>query len=290
MVLESPASLDRKTALLGVILSYPHRALPARVEMDWQLFTKDVETVPVRVTDPAGGVPGLIKRDESVVVWTNFLRSWEDPVVKPVTVGVKQSIRLPILSLLLAGVAISAAAAAVGSVQANRWRLTAAALASGVLAVLLLRTAVLTVPNLVADYPLGRQPAKEIIEAMLLNASTAMLETDERSFADSLGRFVSADRTEAVGAELKRGLSATLPSGALGRMEAVNAVAVEDIINRDDDTGFSLLASWSALVSGGHWGHLHRRRIRYRALLDLAEVDGAWRLHGLTVISAGPGT
>ena len=73
-------------------------------------------------------------------------------------------------------------------------------------------------------------------------------------------------------------------------MEAVDAVAVEDVINRDDDTGFSLLASWNALVSGGHWGHLHRRRIRYRALLDLAEEDGAWRLHGLTVISAAPGT
>ena len=124
-------------------------------------------------------------------------------------------------------------------------------MASGILAVLLLRTAIVAVPNLLADYPLGRQPAKEIVEAMLLNASTAMLETDERSFGDSLGSFVSAGRTEAVGAELKRGLSATLRSGAIGRMEAVTEVEVEDIINRDDDAGFSLLTSWNAIASGG---------------------------------------
>lgn len=288
-VLESPDTLDRTTALLGVILSYPHRTLPKRVELTWQLFTDEVGTIPVRITDPAGGVPGFIRRADPVVVWTNFLKSWEDPAVKPVTVALGQQGGVPLLSLLFAGIGLWAAVAAVRSGPKNRWWWAAAASISCVFAVLVLRVAVVPLPNHVAG-SLDKRSAQEVVEAILLNAGSTLLEVDEANFAKALSAFVSADRSEAVGAELKRGLSVSLPSGALGRMEAVDAVAIEDVINRDDDTGFSLLASWNALVSGGHWGHLHRRRIRYRALLDLAEEDGAWRLHGLTVISAGPGT
>ena len=288
-VLENPGALDRTTALLGVFSSYPHRTLPKRVELTWQLFTDEVGTIPVRITDPAGGVPGFIRRDDPVVVWKNFLKSWEDPAVKPVAVGVGQQIGVPILSLLFAGIGLFAVVAAVRSVPKNRLWWAAAASISCVVAVLLLRVAVVPLANPVAG-SLDKRSAREVVQAVLLNAGIALLEVDEASFAQALSSFVAADRAEDVGAELRRGLSVTLPSGALARTETVNAVEVEQITNRDDGAGISLLANWKALVSGGHWGHMHRRRLRYRALMDVAQANGVWKLRGLTVISARPGT
>jgi hypothetical protein len=288
-VLENPDALDRTTALLGVISSYPHRTLPKRVELTWQLFTDEAGTIPARITDPAGGVPGFIRRDDPVVVWTNFLKSWEDPIVNPVTVGAGQHVGVPILSLVLAGIGVIAAVAAVRSVPKDRWRWAAVASVSSVVAVLVIRVAVVPLPNPFAG-SIDERSAQEIVEAMLLNTGAALVEVDDSRFSEALSSFVPADRADAVGAELKRGLSVTLPSGALARTEKVDAVVVEEITDRDDETGISLLANWKALVSGGHWGHMHRRRLRYRALMDVVQIDGAWKLQGLTVISARPGT
>ena len=288
-VLKNPDALDRTTALLGVILSYPHRVLPSQVELNWQLFTDEAGVIPVRITDPAGGVPGYIKHDDPVVVWTNFLKSWQDPAVKPVTLAAGQSIGVPVLSVIFAGVCLWAVVAAFRSMSKTRWRWVAAALVSGLLAIVAPRLAVVSLPNPLSG-SLDERSAPAVAESLLTNAGTALLEGDPRHFNDALATFVAPDRAEAVGAELERGLSVTLPSGALARTEKVSAVTIEKITDRDDGTGTRLLANWQALVSGGHWGHMHRRRLEFRALLDVAEVDGAWKLVDLTVISARPVT
>ena len=54
----------------------------------------------------------------------------------------------------------------------------------------------------------------------------------------------------------------------------------------DGRSGFRTVAEWVAHASAGHWGHTHRRKIRFRALMELAEIDGAWKLAGLTVVDA----
>ncbi len=53
-----------------------------------------------------------------------------------------------------------------------------------------------------------------------------------------------------------------------------------------DASGFRTLAAWTARASAGHWGHAHRRTIRFQALMELAEVEGVWKLIGLTVVDA----
>ncbi|MDH3581312.1 MAG: hypothetical protein OEM91_11900, partial [Hyphomicrobiales bacterium] len=51
-------------------------------------------------------------------------------------------------------------------------------------------------------------------------------------------------------------------------------------------SGFRSVAEWTARASAGHWGHAHRRRIRFRALVELVEDNGAWKLGGITVVDA----
>jgi hypothetical protein len=63
-------------------------------------------------------------------------------------------------------------------------------------------------------------------------------------------------------------------------------VVVKDI--QDLEAGFRTLAEWTAEASAGHWGHAHRRRLRFTALMELMPVDDTWKLVGLTVVNVRP--
>ena len=280
-IIEDPVALDRASALLGVILSYPQSKLPSRLAMTWQLFPGDENKIPSSVADPAGGVPGQITPAYPEVTWTNYLKTWKEPATFPVVVDVDRTVGVPIpssLLLLLGGIAVLLAAR-------SRRRCWIAGAITAVLA------AIVALPLGIVQFPLPGDPpddalAPKITEAMLRNAAVAMLEKQPERFNVALSSFVSADAFGTVGKEMLRGLSVNLPSGARALTEAIENVAVEKITRSGNE--LSLLTRWTAKVSGGHWGHIHRRRIRYRALLDLAEADGAWKLRGLTVISASP--
>ena len=51
-----------------------------------------------------------------------------------------------------------------------------------------------------------------------------------------------------------------------------------------DGGGFRAFAEWRADARAGHWGHLHRRRMHFSALMELKPLENAWKLIGLTVL------
>ncbi|MFO1104390.1 MAG: hypothetical protein U1E20_15975 [Methylocystis sp.] len=283
-IMEDLKTLDRAAALLGIILSYPQSRLPARLSVKWQLFPNGETTVPSWVADPAGGVPGQITPDVPEVSWTNYLKTWKDPVASPVNLDLDRAVRIPMLSALFVG--LGAAAMALAFRRSRPWRWIGAAVAACLIAVV-----TLPLGGLRVAVPGGRPDearATAISSAMIRNAAVAMLEIRPERFDAALAPFVSADAIGAVGDEMRRGLSVNLPSGAHALTESIGDVAVEKIDTRGE--GLSLLATWKALVSGGHWGHMHRREIQFRALIDVAEADGVWKVHGLTILSARPST
>lgn len=281
-VVEAVEGIDRATALLGVVLSYPEANLPQELAMTWELFPDGVETIPVMVIDPAGGVPSQVRPGDSEVTWTNFLTDWQDPSVAPVKVETSRTVRIPVLSVLFLGLGC----ASVIRAFRGQPRLRGAGL--GLLAVV---AAVVAVPVVLPITLPVREPdagaAAEIAEGMLRNAATAMLEVQPQRFDAALTSFVAEPEVAMVGVEMRRGLAVSLPSGARARTDAIGDLTVEEITSGSE--GLSFLTRWTAQASGGHWGHLHRRTVDYRALMDVVERDGAWRLQGLTVLSARVG-
>ena len=63
------------------------------VSLRWDLFPEGVSEIPVTLTDPAGGVPAQIRRDDPSVTWRNYLTSWEEPAVKSITLPAGASAR-----------------------------------------------------------------------------------------------------------------------------------------------------------------------------------------------------
>jgi hypothetical protein len=284
-VLEDIATTKRATALFGVVLSYPLDALPSQLSMTWDLFPDGTQSVPVQVTDPAGGLPGRVMLGDPTITWTNFLRNWQEPATRAITLGARKGFAFPYLTAIFAAMGFGAAFPILrrrGVARRAGWG--AAAVAALVAAAFAIPVKA-TVP-MPSDGRPDRVTAERIMSAALENISAAMLETRKPAFEAALAPFVLPDASSAVGTEIRRGLSVMLPSGARARTEAVRDLRVEKITETGGGHGHQFLASWSAEVSGDHWGHLHRRLVRYRALVDVIQMDGDWYVGGLSVLSS----
>ncbi|MCG7521530.1 hypothetical protein [Ruegeria sp. Ofav3-42] len=282
-VLDQPAQTDRATAILGIILSYPRDALPQNLSMAWNLFTEDSDTVPVQISDPAGAVPGQVTTGAPEISWTNYILNWSDPGTQPIVIPISQSIDVPLLSLSLFALALLATAVALRKYP-HHWKGCAAVLLTTAIISGVLRSSTVEFSLPVKVIPDGAT-ASQITEAIVSNLAAARLETEDSKVSHALSSFVASQHTQEIKVELNRGLTVALPSGANARAKDFGNIVVEDV-KPSANGGDQILARWDALVSGGHWGHMHQRVVSYRAVLDVEQIEGAWFLSGLTILEA----
>ena len=152
-------------------------------------------------------------------------------------------------------------------------------------AVLLLRVAVINVPNPLAGPPDQATSAK-ILSAVLANVNTAYLEKDPDALRRALQVVVAAKALTDVKEELDRALAIKIAGGGIARVDTVENVVLKDVTALEGRPGFRGVAEWTARASAGHWGHNHQRTIRFRALVELVDDGGAWKLAGITVTDA----
>jgi hypothetical protein len=65
----------------------------------------------------------------------------------------------------------------------------------------------------------------------------------------------------------------------------VKEIELLEIASRPGEGGaVTATTTWNVHGSVGHWGHVHRRSNRYQAKLDIAPVDGVWKLIALEIL------
>ena len=289
-LIEDARALDLSTAMLGVMLIYPVKHLPQDVVVHWDLFSNRVTQVPATSIDPAGPFPSFIEASDPRFAWRNFLRNYQEPQVTPVVVAPGRSIGVPLLSLMLLLLALGAASrvarpAPLSRTSLSRKQWIASAAVSTLAAVLLLRVAVIDVANPLAGPP-DEVAAAQILSGVLANVSHAYLEKDPQALQQALQVVVTAEALGDVEKELDRALAIKVAGGGIARVDAVEDVVLKDVVALEGRPGFRALAEWTAKASAGHWGHAHRRTIRFRALVELVDVEGNWKLAGITVTDA----
>ncbi len=282
-VLENPPKTNRDTALLGIVLFYPRDGLPKELSLKWDLFTEETETIPIQITDPAEAVPGQVTRDVPDISWKNYILNWSDPRTQSVIVATSRSIPMPILSLELVIFAVFLSAFAWRN-RSGQWQGWAVGALSICLAATVLRTATVEM-TLPTGSLTNTDAVAKVTEKIVSDLATARLETQDPQMLKALNAFVLAQALNDGGAEIRRGLSVSLLSGATAQIDSIEGLVVESLESKADG-GNQILAPWNASVSGGHWGHLHRRTLSYRALLEVRLTEGAWLLSGLTILEA----
>ncbi|MHC5011592.1 MAG: hypothetical protein ACYTG6_11690 [Planctomycetota bacterium] len=284
-IVDPPEALPVVTATLGVIFVHPIESLPERVTVDWTLFTPAIQNVPAAATDEAGGLPTTLTPDDPQLVWQNFLTSPTLPTfvtLEPPPPPGRWSI--PVLSAILLG-----AAGVLGwhAQRKRRWRSPSL----GVAMLLLAAGAVLLWPVLrvrftppfLGERSIEAEASRDLMTGLLRNVYHAFDYRGEEMVYDTLARSTSGELLSDVYLEMRRTLELQKQGGARVR---VNEVEVEEIANEDleGEVGFVSTCTWTAGGSVGHWGHIHQRRNRYRAVLTVRPVDGSWKITDLELL------
>ena len=284
-VIEESSSLERSTAIIGVILSYHIQRLPERVTVKWDLFNDRIRRIPASAIDPAGPFKTLIDASEPKLEWKNFLLKYEEPKVEPVTLDVKRAIGVPVFSLALVIFALAAASLAVRPVGFARTVWSFSAVICFVLAVFLWRVGIVEIPNPWPGAP-NEETSGQIVVELLNNVNAAFLERDPRELKKALSVTVDEDALSDVQVELGRALAVKTAGGGTARVGEIEDLKLQNIDALEEGTGFRSLAEWTVKARAGHWGHPHRSTIKFRALMEVADVKGTWKLIGLTVVDA----
>jgi len=282
-LVEEGESLELSTAIVGVILSYPVKNLPQNVEVEWELFNERNVRIPASAIDVAGPLPSFVDAENPTIVWQNFLRQYVEPEVSPVVIETGNFIAVPAASLLLLIVAVVAMVLAISRNGGARVTFFAASVLCVAAALPLAQSAIVDVRNPLSGPPDGEQAAA-IVTAALNNVHNAYLERVESELSRALSIVVAQSSASELRTELDRALAIKVAGGGTARVNAIEDLVVKDIAAMDGRRGFRCLAEWTALASAGHWGHGHRRRIRFRALMELEEIDGHWKMSALTVV------
>ncbi|MGI9523742.1 MAG: hypothetical protein ACR2PG_19085 [Hyphomicrobiaceae bacterium] len=284
-VIEENAPIDASTAIVGVILSYPIPGIPDRVRVRWELFNDRITRIPASAVDPVGPLLSYIEPDDPILEWRNHLLKYEEPKVKAVSVAGGRSICIPVLSIGFLGIALTMAYLARSSRVVWRRKYVLGCAISLVMSILFRHAIAIDLPNPFAGAP-DSKVATEIIAGVIDGANTAYLETEPHALRRALSVIALQDKLADVEAELSRAVAVKVLGGGIARVNGVDELVLSQVKAIGGHTGFSSLAEWTARASASHWGHLHRRTIRFRALLDVVHDHGTWKLAGITVLSA----
>lgn len=285
-IVEGDGAINADAAFVGVILRFPFRTIPNEVKIQWDLFDDRIARVPAILTDLAGPFMAGATPDSSDIVWRNHLLKYENPAVEPVAADNSASFQIPLITLV-AG--LLAALAGILAVSANdRRRLVAITIVIAGISVGAISSRIMVVEVRNPAFPTpDATKATEIFGSILDNINIANLEISGAARTQQLAPLVTDTALADVAAELDRALAIRVPGGGVARVTEVRNLRLTGLSAASEGYGFHALAEWVARASGGHWGHSHRRELRYRALIDIMLEAGSWRLAGITVVETG---
>ena len=284
-ILEVPERLEVASAIVGVIITYITDGMPQQVDVEWELFTDQIQRVPATSVDPAGPLPTILTPEDRIHTWNNYLKDYEIPTVQPIEVaGSLGQLRIPVVSLLgLAGLLVAAG----WTVASHRRRKPLhLPLAAGALCLV---TAAVAYPfaRISVDRPaimageIDDERAAALLETLLKNVYRAFDFREEEDVYDKLALSVGGDLLADVYLQNRRSMSIQQAGGAQAK---VRQIVVEEASAERLDAGglsYAIHGRWTALGTVGHWGHVHQRKNRYDAVLTIAPQDGAWKIVGL---------
>ena len=277
-VVDPPEDLDPISATLGVIFVYPTDGLPKQVTMEWDLFSPQIDNVPVAAVDQAGPLPSFVTPDDPVLVWQNFL---QNPVLPTLVAtesppGAAARTAAWLRWVLLAGLLVAAIGAAVSRRRDGGVRRMVAMV---VMALLLLTAATFWIGR---GARMSEPRKRELVSALLHNVYRAFDYRDEERIYDVLDQSVAGDLLTQIYLETRRALEIQNQGGARAKVKEFELAELE---SESESSGrFTARAVWSVSGSVGHWGHRHQRSNRYRADLGIESVDGAWKLTALDLL------
>ncbi len=280
-ILEEPERQPYSSAIVGVILAYPTGGIPGEVTIDWDMFSETIQSVPTISTDPAGPMPYDLTPDDSVLVWTNFLKTYRLPTISEVKIT-NAVVRIPIFTILLVLVFVFLLYRSgwqFGSLFSVRKGLL---VTMGIAAVVLMPLG----PNVKVPFLKKRSfsspESTELISSLLKNTYRAFDFREESDIYDKLAVSNDGELLATIYLQTRRSMEIENQGGARAKVKDVALLQVEEVSGPDD--GLAYRCRWQVRGTVGHWGHLHNRTNQYDAVISVSPVNGVWKIRKLDII------
>jgi len=262
-----PGDLDDPNVeeYLTTKLIFPCAAPPHTVSVLWTVFAgADWSGQPiVPGSFRSGGAADIAawSREEPETVW-----HWKPAPAPPAPVDV-QPPPPPYLSLALGACAL----AGVGWLFRRR-----RPLAAGALLLIGGAAAAATWPR-----PMPEPEARAIFEKLLRNVYASFDRESEEEIYDQLAGSVDKDILERLYLDIHESLILREMSGAVTQVESLTLDEAK--IEPGAGHSFRVTAAWNLACAVTHWGHTHKRNIRFAADVAVRREAGVWKIADLRV-------
>ena len=286
--LVQPEQLPVNTAMVGVIITYLTKGIPQEVSNEWNLWSDRIQKVPADAIDPAGPFPSYVTPDENVLTWKNFLKTYQMPTVTQIELDESlTTMKIPLASVLC----LLALVPVVLQIRKQRKHVGSIGIHIGLALALIAGSALLhpflkvaiAKPAVMAP-KMTDKDAVFVLNSLLKNIYRSFDFREEEDVYDRLATSVSGDLLSEIYLQNRKSMVVTQAGGARARVKEVEILDVD--VNHLDDRPLGLLfrATWTAMGSVGHWGHIHIRKNQYEANITVEPVDGAWKITGLELL------
>ena len=283
-----PERIPINTAMIGVIITYLTEQIPQQVEVKWDLFSPRIQKVPTSAIDPAGPFPSYVTPEDNVLVWNNYLKSYQMPTVTQIAVDQTLThIKLPLVSvgclLALLPILFLAYRHRHHRPSFSKYVMIALALTGGSIA--LVDTLPVAVARPAALAPaLSPNQATMVLENLLRNIYRSFDFRAEEDVYQRLATSVSGDLLAEIYLQNRKSLAITQAGGAQARVKEVKILDVT--VAPPDNHPLELQFDTQLTAEGtvGHWGHIHTRKNQYHARITVNPDAGAWKITGMDII------
>lgn len=257
-----PRRISAYQARLGIILSYPAKAPPNRVNLTWEVFHESAPFLRSIVYDRnANPTEEFFVKDQPDFEW---IREGEAPIVASFQTDwtpIQSKRKISNVSYVLIGIAF-AGGAFTWMLYRNHPQCIPRSL--GVAGIWLIGAFMFKDHVPVADRPLAPDFTKHTA-TLLQNIYRAYDYGDQSDVYDALAHSVNGPLLDELFLKVQSGLRMQEQGGAIANVQEVRIVSIEPILDNPE----SFDCKWNVTGTVEHWGHIHTRENQYSALITL---------------------
>jgi hypothetical protein len=277
---------------VGIIMSYSTKGIPRDVKVTWDKFNDVVKTVDsvVFAFDDVSKAEFSMFLEDNTYQWNRADRKPPEPITAVSDDRVRysqQKLRLPLLSCIMAGLAIPFV---IMMPFGGRYKWAAPAAVILGLAAYVGSGVVQYEMNHPFQEPelVQEEKAGDIFQQLHKNMFRAFDYHSESEIYDALARSVDGELLEKLYLEITDSLRVAEQGGAISKVEQVNFVD-GDLIGRrpsveGDNPSFSYRSQWELIGTVEHWGHIHERNNKYDAEFVIEMVGDDWKITDMNVV------
>jgi hypothetical protein len=280
-IIENPIDMDYATAIIGIILAYPHDSIPQQVVVRWDMFNDQIDQIPCMMTDPAGPFPYMLMKDDTALVWDNYLKNYKIPTISEVKVR-NASIYVPFISILMMLILITMFRK--NGLKIGRWKISSKIF--GIIVIIFMLAGWLIQWRV--EIPFIQQKSFNIPEARLLisdllkNTYRAFDFRSESDIYDKLATSNEGELLSEIYIQTKQSMILENQGGLQVKLKDVNIEEVE-FVNKEEE-GLIFRTKWLVQGDVGHWGHIHKRTNKYDAFIKVKPVNGVWKMYDIDIV------